>query len=223
MPQEANNYQVRDANSFPPGQANTFPPGQSSSFQPGQSSSFPPGQANSFQPGQANSFQPGQANAFPPGAAQLQQSPYIAANPGAEGYPASFDKHGSLSKFIQNERNAGEFYRGLSNIAPRGYKQYFLDIAHESNIRETELGKLYQNLSGENFIAESRAIAHTKNYRIALERAIREETSAIKEMSGYYEKADEITARKINSILYKKVSDLCYMTHIFALEVKNIK
>ncbi|MDR1689861.1 MAG: hypothetical protein LBS21_14835 [Clostridiales bacterium] len=182
-----------------------------------------PQRAGNYPPGEANIFNRGDAPTAEPDAAGFQQSPYISANPAAEGYSNSFDSHASLSKFIQNERNAGEFYLSLSNVAPRGYKQYFLDIARESKIRETELAKLYQNISGKNFSAESRAIVHAKNYAAGLERAIREETNAIKEISGYYELTDEITARKINSILYRKVSDLCYMTHIYSQEVKGIK
>lgn len=116
----------------------------------------------------------------------------------------------SLGEFIQNERNAVIFYRHLSGLARNDRNRKALEeICEDSQSRKQLLNELYRKHKGKDFDMKNSAINTMVGLYDGIELAIREESKALKGLCQVYEKAnDEKTGRIINSILYRKISDL---------------
>ncbi len=117
-----------------------------------------------------------------------------------------------LRDFIQNERNAGLFYEHLAARAPEHHRQLLRELRDESSQRRSRLEEIFRQQEGQEIQIRESDINDNLNYRDGINLAILEESRAIKELSSVcdtlHSSNDELSARRINSILYKKIGDL---------------
>ena len=115
-----------------------------------------------------------------------------------------------LAEFIQGERNAGLFYKGLLGLMENNYaKNKLNEIVSNTNIRKSLLSKAYITMASEEYSEKDSDIITPRNIKAALEDALEIESGFLKQISEFYDDVEhEGSSKIINSVIHKKLMDI---------------
>ncbi len=121
-----------------------------------------------------------------------------------------------LTEYIQNETNGATFYNYLSGIAPSGrYSSILSEISSCCLKRAETFNHHHTAKNGEAFVPRNIEINKSLKFADALEFAIDEESTTLRELCAVYEKEEDANKSKLlSSIIVKKMVDygmLCMM------------
>lgn len=116
----------------------------------------------------------------------------------------------NIQSFAQNERNSSIFYKYLSTAAHSSNHRRLLErMSDESLANSNEYNMIYKSISGEENSVKETGIDNEVKFNQGIQWAIEVESEALRELSDIFEDVQsEKNQKKINSLLYKKVSNL---------------
>ena len=117
------------------------------------------------------------------------------------------DVTGKLSQFIQNERNAGIYYKNLADNSPNQYLASKLAKVSENTKKHSDLyNEIYKSYTTTSLEIKDEKISTDITFPEGIRLAITEENDSLNQLNEIYDLIhDEKNLKLLNSMLYKKL------------------